>query len=89
MQFFTTTLTSGSLTINAIDGVLNLSVRGNPDTSGAFSVSGSYTFKGIPSTPIQIDTGAGVNYYVISPSSPIDGITITHISGNVDVTLGF
>lgn len=89
MKFFTTTLTSGSLTINQVDSVLYMSVRGNPDTTGTFTVSGNMIFKGIPSTPIQLDTGAGINYFTYSVASPIDGVTITWLSGNVDVTLGF
>ena len=89
MRFFTKTLTSGSLTINAADSVLNLSVFANAATAASFSILGDITFQGIPSAPIQIDSASGVNYYVLSPASPIDGLTITWISGNVDVTLGF
>jgi hypothetical protein len=88
MKFFTTTLTSGSLTIDAIDGAMFVSIR-NDETSGASLVGGSIPFKGINSTPVALGVGAGVNLSALSPQSPLDGITITWLGGSVDIVVGF
>ena len=88
MKFFTTTLTSGTLTIDSIDGAMFVSVR-NDETSGASLVSGNIPFKGINSTPVPLGIGGGINISALSPQSPLDGITITWLGGTVDILIGF
>ena len=88
MRFFTTTLTSGSLSIGFNDGVMFLSVK-TDNTSGSATISGNFPFKGINSSPTPLGAGDGANMSALSPASPLDGITITWVGGNVDVMLGF
>lgn len=87
MKFHTRTLSAGSLSINAIDGVMSLSVQAN-DTSSA-NILGNFPFQQVNSTAITIENGEAVTITAPSPSSPLDGITITWLSGTVDVLLGF
>jgi hypothetical protein len=89
MRFFTTTLTSSSqLTINLNDGVMFLSVK-TDSVSGSATISGNFPFKGINSSPTPLSAGDGANMSALSPQSPLDGITIQWVGGNVDIILGF
>lgn len=87
MRFWTYTLTSGSIQINATDGAMFLSLQA--DAIGGCTVQGNIPFKGIPAAAVTVATGNGMNISALSPQSPIDGITITWVSGNVDVLIGF
>jgi hypothetical protein len=87
MRFFTYTLTAGSLNISAEDGAMFLSLQ--TDAAGACTVQGNIPFKGIPSSAVTISAGSGLNIVASSPQSPLDGITITYSSGNIDVLIGF
>jgi len=40
-------------------------------------------------TPVALSGGAVFNYAASNPSSPLDGITITHVSGDIDIVVGF
>jgi len=88
MRFFTTTLTSGTLSIGLTDGVMFLSVK-TDSVSGSATISGNFPFKGVNSTPTPLGAGDIANMSALSPASPLDGITITWVGGNVDVILGF
>lgn len=88
MRFWTYTLTTGSLQIDAIDGAMFISVQCDP-ISGSCSVLGSIPFKTVLPNAVTLTTGQGVNISALSPASTLDGITITHISGNVDILIGF
>ena len=88
MQFWTYTLTSGSLTINTADGAMFVSIKCD-STSGACSVLGSIPFKGLSPNACDLGTGEGVNISALSPQSPLDGITITWLGGSVDILIGF
>jgi hypothetical protein len=88
MRFFTTTLTSGSLSISAIDGAMFVSIQ-NDSTTGSCTVGGNIPFKGVQPTAVTLTAGQGVNISALSPASPLDGITITWVAGNVDVLVGF
>lgn len=87
MRFYTTTLTSGSITININDGAMFVSVQSDP-TSGSATVIGNLPFKGLAPTSVSLSAGQGVNISALSPASPLDGITITWVSGSVDVIIG-
>ena len=88
MRFFTTTLTSGSLTIGSVDGAMFVSIQ-NDSTTGSCTVAGNIPFKGVNPSAVTLTAGQGVNISALSPASPLDGITITWVAGNVDVLVGF
>jgi hypothetical protein len=88
MNFFTYTLTSGSLSIASSDGAMFVSIQCDSST-GSCSVVGSIPFKGLPPNAVTLTAGQGVNISAMSPASPLDGITITWIAGSVDVLVGF
>jgi len=71
---WTYTLTNSSLTINASDNALRLSVISR---LGTISVQGSGSFKGIASDPVSLNEGQGVTISASVTSNPIDGVTIT------------
>jgi hypothetical protein len=50
---------------------------------------GSIPFKGVSPNAVTLSAGQGVNISALSPISTLDGITITHIAGNVDILIGF
>jgi hypothetical protein len=53
------------------------------------TVNGNIPFKGLPSQAVTLGSGEGINISALSPASPLDGITITHVAGNVDLLVGF
>ena len=71
---FTYTLTNDSLTIQASDNVLKLSVMCKQGTIGYI---GSLVFKNLSSTQITFSVGQGATESAASTSQPLDGITIT------------
>lgn len=87
MRFWTYTLSSGSLTINAVDGAMFLSLQ--TSSTGSCNVTGNIPFKGLPASDVGISAGNGINLSALSPQSPLDGITITWVSGSVDIVIGF
>jgi hypothetical protein len=87
MRFFTYTLTSGSLSISTNDSAQFVSIQ-TDSTSGSCSVLGNFPFKGLNSTAVTLGAGQGVNLSTTSPNSPLDGLTITWISGSVDILIG-
>lgn len=88
MKFWTYTLSSGSLTINAADGAMFLSLQ-TDSTSGNCTVLGGIPFKGLNTQAISITAGQGINLAAINPTSPLDGITITWVAGSIDIVVGF
>ena len=88
MRFWTQTITSGSLTIDFNDGAMFISIITDPN-SGVCTVNGNIPFKGLPSQAVTLGSGEGINISALSPASPLDGITITHVAGNVDLLVGF
>lgn len=88
MRFWTYTLSSGSLTISALDGAMFVSLQCD-STSGSCTVNGNIPFKGLNSSSVTLSAGNGINISALSPQSPLDGITITWISGSVDIIVGF
>ena len=87
MQIFTTTLTSGTLLLNIADGAMVISVQAN-DSSSCL-ITGGLPFKQVTPTPIVLSSGQIWNYAAATPSSPLDGITITWVSGDIDIVVGF
>ena len=87
MNFFTSTLTSGSISITTVNGVSEISLA--PKDNSSCEVIGNMTFNGYSSTPIMVKSGETLVVSASSPSSPIDGFTITWVSGGIDVIMGF
>jgi hypothetical protein len=88
MTFWTYTLSSGSLTINASDFAYFVSLQAD-STSGSCNVLGGIPFKGIASTNVNLTAGQGLNLSALSTSSPLSGITITWVAGTIDIVVGF
>ncbi len=88
MRFWTYTLTGGSLQVNQSDYAMFISVQCDA-VSGSCTIQGNIPFKGINPTSVAITAGQGVNLSTLTPASPLDGLTITHVSGNVDIVIGF
>jgi hypothetical protein len=87
MNFFTSTLVSGIIEIKTSDGVSEISLA--PQTGSSCQVVGNMTFNGFTSTPVEVFSGETLVISSSSPSSPIDGVTITWVSGGIDVIMGF
>lgn len=87
MTFFTIPLTSGSYTINKADNVSYVSAYAK--TGSSFTYLGSEPFQGIPPEPVTLDAGEGINVASASTFNPLDGITITRVSGTINITIGF
>ena len=86
MQIYTTTLSSGTIIINREDGAQTLCIQAK---SGSQCIlTGNFPFKGQLSTPITIVDGQAFNYAATNPSSPLDGIVITHVAGDIDIVVG-
>jgi hypothetical protein len=88
MTFFTYTLTSGSLVLNANDYAFFVSIL-TDTTAGSCTILGGIPFKGIPSNAVSLSLGQGINFSSINPSSPLSGITITWVAGTIDIIIGF
>ncbi len=85
MRFATRVLTSGSLTLNAIDGASFVSVI--TDSTSSCTFFGNLPFKNVASDAITV-TGFGFNLTSPTPTSPLDGIVITWVSGTVNIIIG-
>jgi hypothetical protein len=86
MRLFTFELNTGSLSISSSDGVTQMSIQANPTSS--CEILGNFPFQGNTSTAIVLSNGESVTL-TAPTNSPLDGITITHVSGTVDILIGF
>lgn len=86
MRIFTYTLTSGSISINTADGVTQISIEAN--ASSECTIEGNFPFQSFTSSPITLEAGQSVTLMASTPASPIDGVTITHVSGTIDILIG-
>ena len=88
MRVFTYTLSSSStININQTDGVMFLSVQCS--TTGSCTVLGNLPFKNLTPATVTLSAGQGINLSALTPVSTLDGITITWLSGSVDILIGF
>ena len=79
-------MSSGSLTIDREDGVTQLSIQANDSSS--CTLLGNIPFKQI--IPTSVSLANGESFTVTTPSQqPLEGVTITHVSGTVDIVIGF
>jgi hypothetical protein len=88
MTFWTYTLSSGSLVIDGASGAAFISIQTDP-ANGTCSVLGGIPFQGINPVAVPLSLGQGINLSSNSPQSPLAGITITWISGTIDIIVGF
>ena len=87
MQIHTRTLSEGDiLTIDKSLYVYSFSYTINSSSSG--TLLGNVTIGGVPSNAVTQTTG-GATLTAGSPNSPLEGITLTCISGTIDVILSF
>lgn len=84
MRLFTNVLSSGSLAIEATDGVTKFTIQANVGSS--CTIEGNISFKGINSTPITLESGESFTE-TAPPNSTLDGITITWVSGTIDILI--
>jgi len=87
MKFFTTSLTSGTFLVDSSSGASLLSIQ--PQDSSSCDVLGGIAFNGIQSSPISISNNNALTLTSSSPSSPLDGITITWTAGTIDIIVGY
>lgn len=80
----TQTITASSVTINASDNVLRISIV---CVSGTVLYNGNSVFQGIASAPISLASGEGATVTAASTSQPIDGLTINASGGVANLLL--
>ena len=85
MKFFTKVLTSGTFSISASDGAMSLSIQANDSSSCTFI--GGIAFKGENPSALTIESGKGLS--VLAKTPALDGIVITHVSGTINIIVGF
>jgi hypothetical protein len=87
MQLHSKTLNNGnSLVITRADGAQMISIEPNAGSSATFL--GSLPFQGQNPSPIVLDANQILTISSTSPTSPLDGVTITCTSGTVDIVVG-
>jgi hypothetical protein len=87
MKFFTTTLTTGTFVVAASQGASLLSVQ--PQDSSSCTILGGIAFNGIQPSAISVSNNNALTLTSSSPSSPLDGITITWTAGTIDIIVGY
>jgi len=86
MKIYTKSLTSGSFTIDAAKGVLLLSFKTAASSSCTFSGDGTF---GTDSSETQsFGASDGLTLTSQNPQSPLQGVTITWVSGTVNIICG-
>ena len=87
MQFFTTTLNNGDIfTISRADGAQMVSIEPNAGSTADFL--GNLPFQGNAPSAIELGANQILTISSSTPTSPLDGITITCTSGTVDIIVG-
>lgn len=85
-RLHTQVLSSGSITIEYPDGVTSFTVQAN--SNSACTITGNISYKGVTSMPVVLENGE--SFTKESPTNtPIDGVTITWVSGTVDLLISF
>lgn len=85
MRLFTFTMSSGGMVISKDDGVTQITIQAN--ASSSCSILGNIPFAGVSPNALTISDGQALT--IEAPTqSPLDGVTITHISGSIDIVIG-
>ncbi len=86
MRIYTKTLSSGTLVLVQSDACTQISVQAN--SSSSCTVLGDFPFQGALGNAITINDGQ--SFTLMSQNGQaIYGITITWVSGTIDVLVGF
>jgi hypothetical protein len=86
-SIFTLQLTSSqTINIASADSVMAISIQSAP-AGGQFTINGNSTFKGIASTNLGLVDGQGATITAPNFATPLDGITISWVSGTVQILL--
>lgn len=84
---FTKQITSSqTINITSSDSVMAISVQAATG-GGDFTITGSSTFQGISSNPLALTNGQGITLTAPNFATPLSGITITWVSGTVQLVL--
>ena len=59
-----------------------------PNSGSSCTVLGTLPFKGLTPNAITLDANQVLTLSAQSPQSPLSGLTITHVSGTVDIVVG-
>lgn len=86
MRIYTKTLSSGTLSVATADGVTQISIQANNSSSA--TIIGNFPFQGVAATNITLNDGQSITL-VTAPNSPLDGMTVTWVSGTIDILIGF
>jgi hypothetical protein len=87
MKFFTTSLTSGTFVVTAAQGASLISVQ--PQDTSSCTIIGGIAYNGVASSAITRSDNNAITLTSASAFSPLDGITVTWISGTIDILVGF
>ena len=87
MTIYTQALTSGTFVVSAAQGASMISIQ--PQDSSSCTFLGSGTFNGLQSSALTISNNNTLTISSSSPTSPLSGITITWVSGTIDIIVGF
>jgi hypothetical protein len=85
-RLFTKVLNSGSVKIDYPDGVTSFTIQAN--SSSACTITGNITFKGMTSGAVILENGESYTQQSAT-NTPIDGVTITWVSGTIDLLISF
>jgi hypothetical protein len=86
MQIHTRTLNAGeTLEITRNLGVYSLSYLTNSSSSG--TIIGSLSINGVPSSSVVQEANQGATFTSGSVTSPLEGITLSCVSGTMDIIL--
>ena len=86
MRFYTTTLSQGTLAISSSNGATMISIQTN--TSSSCDILGGTTFQGNQSSAFTLSNGQGLTLAAENGYNPLDGLTITWVSGTIDIVIG-
>ena len=87
MNVYSTTLTSGTFTLSASQGAMFLSVQAADSSS--FTFLGGFHFDESAPAPAPVTLKTGVSVAAKSTQAPLDGVTVTWVSGTVNIIVGF
>lgn len=86
MRIHTSVLSAGSFVIDASMNAIQLSVQG-ADSTASFTIEGDLTIGSTPSAAISIGNGNGISISAPTGMSPLQGITITQVAGNINIVI--
>lgn len=88
MNIYSTSLTeAGSFSLTAAQGAMFLSVQAADSSS--FTFLGGLNFDSSFPPPSAITLSTGVSVAAKSTQAPLDGVTVTWVSGTVNIIVGF